>query len=100
MSFINCFASFQFGFKIRIAEDKFKVEKEEAERRKKEEQEELKRVKREEAELKERLERERKEREELERARLQKEKEIQKNPPRLIQYQTKETTKRFIPRKC
>ena len=46
--------------KIRIAEDKFKVEKEEAERRKKEEQEELKRVKREEAELKERREREEK----------------------------------------
>ena len=51
--------------KIRIAEDKYKVEKEEAERRKREEQEELERIKREEAELKLRLERERKEREEL-----------------------------------
>ena len=61
--------------KKRLEEDKYKIQKEEAQRKKLEEQKELKRVQKEAKELEARLERERKEREELEKVRMQKEKE-------------------------
>ena len=67
--------SIEDRMKKRLEEDKYKIQKEEAQRKKLEEQKELKRVQKEAKELEARLERERKEREELEKVRMQKEKE-------------------------